>query len=508
MRRREARPSRVAALAALCAALPCPSALGEERASSREEAELLAQLGEARYRLAVFRARRRPARADAERQELLEAARLLDEARRLDGANLRATAFLGLARLEAARLSAAARGGAADSELAPAACEALADFFRLALAGTGEPGLVREVSARLDELAPAGSGGPVSEWWAAWRERAAAAAAPAPGGRLAAIVEKLRCALDARERERAAEELASGPRAGAGPQVIGALAAALREDVSAWVRAAAARSLGALAPEGGDILLAEALENDPSAHARAACAAALALWGKARASGPAACAPAAIAALAKALAQDAPLVAAEAARALGELGGAEGALARALESNSPLVREAASEALRAGAASDELAGAIEKLLSDARPAVRASAAGALAGRIRPRAAALARLTAMLSDPEGEVRFRAALAVANYLAPTEQASHARDDAGSAARTRLESLLGDPDPRVRLAAARHFYVVEGSGRARKELEALARSVAPLRMRPEDTGLVTVGDEAAKALELARDAGGPER
>lgn len=492
----ETAPALVRSALALLATFVMPVARAGERFGPREEAQLLANAGEALYERASLRSERRLV-------EFLEAARFLEEAQRLDPANLKALAFLGLAWLEAAR---------SDAKWLDPAFESLARFFRLA-GGPGSGRLLARVRARLDELCTQGLPAGAAEWWAAWRERVVAAEGSAAyGGELLELVEKMRSSLDALEREWAVEGLTErlasfGETAGTGSSsatlvILSSLEEVLRKDRSERVRAAAARSLGALAPAGREATLAEALRNDPSARVRAACAEALA--GRREPSAEA------VAALLSALQQDTPLVASSAARALGTLGGHYDALVRALESGSPLVREAAAEALAHGrlAKSDdtrtkELTTALIGLLSDHRAPVRAAAALALSGKLR--ATSLPeRLIELLKDPDRDVRYRAALAASNHLTISPQ------DPGELyqrARTGLRALLSDEDPKVRFAAARHLFLAERDGQAHKELERLLGCGVPVGPKADGHSFTTLGEEAQKVLKSVERAGGGE-
>jgi HEAT repeat protein len=354
-------------LAVLCLlSVPVPALC---RSTAREEAELLARAGEARFRLAVLR--RSGGRSAG--AELAEATRSLEEALDLDPANLRALAFLGLARLESARPGPANPG---PFDLAPAR-EPLDEFLKLA---TGSPAqtaraLLQDVAAALDGAL----GGPAGDlaawqiasglWWQSWRERVTAAAeTKLPPTDVVALLEDLRSAPYAWQRERAVERLAESEAEGG--EVAQALAEALRDDPSPWVRAAAGRAFAGLRPRGWDVRLAEALRNDESAWVRRTCAMSLASNGAGE-PGEGTLRPAALEALKAALAKDTPRVAAAAAYSLGAYG-VERELVSALASRSAVVREAAVLAL-GGLDSKEIKAQLRPLLEDFDDRVRFAA---------------------------------------------------------------------------------------------------------------------------------------
>ena len=373
------------------------------RSTAREEAELLARAGEAKFRLAVLR--RSGGRSPG--AELADATRSLEEARDLDPANLRALAFLGLARLESARPG-PANPGPFDLTSARGPLE---EFLKLA---TGSPApttrvLLQDVTAALDEAL----GGPASDlapwqvdsavWWQSWRERVTAAAeTKPPAADVITLLEDLRSAPYAWLRERAVERLAESEAAGG--EVAQAVGEALRDDPSPWVRAAAARALAGLRPRGWDLRLAEALRTDESAWVRRTCAMSLSSKAAGQPHEAAALLPAALRALKAALAEDTPRVAAAAAFALGMLG-VEEELCGALVSPSPLVREAAAKAISRKAAFDRFI----RRSPDALHPSRAEELGVLLG-----------------DPDERVKLAAAIALSS--------------AGDAkAREALESLM---------------------------------------------------------------------
>lgn len=356
------------------------------RSTAREEAELLARAGEVEFRLAVLRA---GDVGGAAGPELAGAMRSLEEARELDGANLRALTFLGLVRLEAGRLG-RGKTPAFDRTAFDSMREPLEELFELS-EGWADPAtreLLHEVKRHLDGAfaAPGASPSEAVTWWREWREAIPGTEKrPASGAELTGYVETLRTSRYAWEREKAIEQIVSRPARG--PGAAEALVKALREDDSPWVRAAAARAIGKpaaagrLRPGGWDLLLAEALKNDSSAWVRRSAASALssdAAWKVGTSSGPddaagqprepAALRPAALGALRAALASDTPRVAAAAARSLGALGG-EKELISALDAPSPLVREAAALALhRLG--SEEIKAKLRSLLKDPDDRVR------------------------------------------------------------------------------------------------------------------------------------------
>ncbi len=369
------------------------------RSTAREEAELLARAGEAEFRLAVLRA---GDAGGAAGPELAGAMRSLEEARELDGANLRALTFLGLVRLEAGRLG-RGKTPAFDRIAFDSMREPLEELFELS-EGWADPAtreLLHEVKRHLDGAfaAPGASPGEAVTWWREWREAIPGTEErPARGAEVTGYVETLRTSRYAWEREKAIEQIVSRPARG--PAAAEALAEALREDDSPWVRAAAARAMGKLRPSGWDLLLAGALMNDSSAWVRRSAASALSSKavrkvgtssgpdaalrsgtlrstsdGAGRPRGPVALRPAALGALRAALASDTPRVAAAAARSLGALG-EEKELVSALDAPSPLVREAAALALRAPV-SEEIKAKLRSLLEDPDDRVRFAAVCAL-----------------------------------------------------------------------------------------------------------------------------------
>lgn len=440
---------------------------------AREQAELLARVGESRYRLALLR----PGRGD-----LNEALRALEEAHELDRANLRALAYLGLARLDAAERGAAARPAI---DAFASAREPLDELFRLS-GGWVDPAtrrLLKDVAAFLDRTLEGERPWPedVRAWWRAWRERLDREKGAAPAGGVLRLVEALRAAPVAWERERAAEELGRLEAAGPGepdeseaPQVTEALATALRGDESPWVRAASSRALAALRPETWDVLVAGALRNDASVWVRRTCAEALGGGNDARVGKPA------HTALVAALETDTPRVAAAAARALGRLGGAEGDLVRALEAPSALVRDEAAEALRLHADDVAVAAKLRPLMDSPAAATRAAALQAIGpgpGRLPDEM--MEKFTLLLADSDPSVRAAAARALFR-----------RDLRGAA--PQLGKLLGDEDMTVRLDAA-DTLLAAGDEAARPVLEEVARSCAPLTVFPNRSDARTVGDAA---------------
>lgn len=462
---------------------------------AREQAELLAQAGEARYRLALLRPRK---------GDLDEALRALEEARALDPANLRALAYLGLARLA----SAAHGRRVLDRELFDSVREPLECLFKLSR-GWADPRmrvLLAEVARALDALLgrdakpdDAGSHG-ARVWWQSWRERVTKAAESAsPGANVMMLVEGLRTSPLAWVREHAAEKLAEKKRKprratsrnepdAARPQaeVVEALAKALREDNSPWVRAAAAKALSTLMPPGWDVRLAEALRNDGSVFVRRTCAEELA--GLRRDGRRAGSSPAVRAALVRALESDTPRVASAAAWSLGALGGSPGKLVQALESESGLIRSMAATALWRSSLEAALSPKILPLLSHERPGVRAAAVFALGtGPGHLPEPVLRRVVVLLDDEETEVRASAATALFNRRVP------------DTARARLRSLLDDRDARVRLSAA-EVLLQSGDEAAKRVLEGLCSSDVPTIIRPDGSEIVTVGEAAREIIEQA--------
>ena len=172
------------------------------RSSAREEAELLARAGEARFRLALLR---RTRVADAGGSELAGAMRSLEEARQLDGANLRALTFLGLVRLEAGRLG-RGKTPAFDRTAFDSMREPLEELFELS-EGWADPAtreLLHEVKRHLDGAfaAPGASPGEAVTWWREWREAIPGTEErPARGAEGTGYVETLRTSRYAWERE-------------------------------------------------------------------------------------------------------------------------------------------------------------------------------------------------------------------------------------------------------------------------------------------------------------------
>jgi HEAT repeat protein len=474
--------SRAAAVAAAALAGLTGRALAAG-ATAREEAALLARAGEAKYRLARLRSREG---GPAGGPELGEALRDLEEARALDPANLAALAWLGLARLEAAK-----RDGprALDREGFDSAREPLEELFRLSR-GWADPatrGILKDVLRALDD-ALAGEGvrpggeprsivlrGEAAAWWSSWREEVARAA---EGGQpvrdVLATIEALRSAPASWERERAVEELAKMEPAP--PEAAAELARALREDGSPWVRAAAARALAALRPEGWDVRLAETLRNDESVWVRRTCARRLhALSGPGRSIG---LPPAARAALIEALEADTPRVASAAAVTLGAFPDTDDALIRALRSPSSLVRSSAATGLaRWGKPPEELIA----LLNDTRSEVRSAAVRTFSRftgfhvwdeEVR------SQLVGLLEDPDPEVRWWAVLALSWDI----------EDAG---RERFVALLEDGDARVRFFAALALLMADrGDQAGLAVIDSLSGCPVPL-CEGGDAGLVTIGD-----------------
>ena len=435
--------------------------------SAREQAELLAQAGEARYRLALLRSRKTDIGPDLER-----ALHALEEACELDPANLRALAYLGLARLESA-----ARGEKPlDREAFDSVRGPLEELFRLSR-GWADPrtrALLGEVARSVDASLAGRDDAPaaVLAWWRSWRGQVTKAAASAPpASNVVTLVEDLRTSPLAWVRERAAEKLAE--REGKPqPGVVEALAKALREDKSPWVRAAAAKALSTLRPAGWDVRLAEVLRNDGSVYVRRTCAKGLARATKAGRP--------VRAALVEALGNDTPRVASASAWSLGALGGAEGELVSAIESPSRLVREAAAAALHLHSDDVVTAEKARPLMESARPDVRAAtlvAVGAGPGYLPDDF--IEKVVFLLTDKDALVRR----AAANVLF--------RRDIRSAEEP-LRRLLADENLLVRLTAA-DTLLAAGDESARPVLKELARSKAPLPFLGHGMKCQTVGEVA---------------
>lgn len=472
--------ARVAAVVAFLLASLClgRAARGAGSPDDRERAELLARVGESRYRLALLR----PGAGD-----LNESLRALEQARDLDPANLRTLGYLGLARVESAARAATA---GPESDAFAAARGPLEELFRLS-SGWIDPAtrrLLANVTAALDEALGGERAAPENAraWWRAWKGRLI----PTPGlpaersaplaGDLLLLVEALRAAPVAWERERAAEGLAgrTPPR----PETIEALALALRGDASPWVRAAAAKALSRLAPAGWDVRFAEALRNDSAVWVRRTCAEALAGNRAGRGAGTAR------AALVSALVLDTPRVASASARALGRLGGAEAELVRALESPSALVRGSAAAALRLHSGAAAIAAKVRPLMDSPSANVRAGALRAIGPGSEPGSVRLPdemreKVGALLADPDAGVRGAAAKVLLR-----------RDVSGL--RGRLRGLFADDAPSVRLAAA-GTLLHAGDESARPVLEELAKSRIPLPSFGSPYGMRTVGDGAKRVL-----------
>ena len=465
----------LACLATLAGLLPSgKAARGAGSPADRVRSDLLARVGEARYRLALLR----PGGGD-----LGESLRALSEARDLDPANLRALGYLGLARFEAATRGAAA--GFEDDAFAEAR-EPLEELFRLS-GGWAAPStreLLADVGAALDRALGDDGAAPENAraWWSAWRKRLVSDQRPAPpAARGLPLVEALRQAPVAWERERAAEELAH--RAPPAPATVEALGVALRVDASPWVRSAAARAIAALAPPGWDVLLADALRNDPSVWVRRTCAEALGadparLRSPERTRG----------ALLGALAGDTARVAAAAARSLGRIGGAGPELVAALESSSPLLRRAAAGALVRHSEAASIAAMARPLLDAGRAEVRAAALRALgSGPGHLPLEMLDRACDLLVDHDARVRG----AAANVFL--------RRDVGGA-HDRLLGLLTDEDLSVRLTAA-EALLAAGDEAALPVLEALAESRIPLTAIDGRGEVSTIGEAARRTLSERR-------
>ncbi len=442
---------------------------------ARDEAELLAQAGEARYRLALLRPHKTDPGPDLE-----AALRALEESCELDPANLRALAYLGLARLESA-----ARGGKPfDREAFDSVRGPLEDLFRLSR-GWADPrtrALLGEVARSVDASLAGMDDAPadVLGWWQSWRGRVIRTAKSAPpASNVVTLVEDLRTSPLAWVRERAAEKLSE--RTGRlQPGVVEALAKALREDSSPWVRAAAAKALSTLRPAGWDVRLAEALRNDGSVFVRRRCARGFCNIPVSHSPPKPRLEKVVRAALVGALLSDTPRVAAVAALTLGKFGEAEDELLQALESSSSIVRSAASGGLSSLARGKKVLGRLVELLSDEQPGIRL-----VAVRTMPRACDVSegiqeKIAERLSD--SDARIRAAAAWKFY---------GRDGPSTEVQARIEKLLQDDDPRVRLAAA--SVLGKTNHAARRVLESLRSSEVPIGT----AGAWTVGGTARTIL-----------
>ncbi len=470
---------RAAAFLLACAAagMSGRAAAGEPpRRSARKEADLLARAGEARYRLALLR---------SGGDDLERAVRALEEARGLDPANLRALAYLGLARLALA----ARDDGAPDREGLDSAREALSDLFKLSR-GWADPQtrlLLKEVARALDAAL---GGGEVTlddgkspearTWWRSWRGQVTKAAASAPpGAGVATLVEDLRASPLAWVRERAAEKL--GERKGKlQPGVVEALGLALRGDKSAWVRAAAVKAFAALRPPGWDVRLAEALQNDDSVFVRRTCAREFGSIHVSHSPPKRPLDKTVRAALVKALLSDTPRVAAAAARTLGKFEEAEDELLRALESPSSRVRGAASGGLASWAREKKVLDRLVELLSDKQPGIRLVALRTLPPARDVSEHIWQKILERLADSDPLVRATAA-----------DKFYDTNGLSAEARPRIEKLLQDDDPRVRLAAA--SVLGKTNDAARRVLESLRSSEVPTGA----AGSSTVGTRARTIL-----------
>jgi HEAT repeat protein len=465
--------------------------------NARDEAELLARAGEARYRLALLRSRKTDPDPDP---DLAAALRALEEARELDPANLRALAYLGLARLESA-----ARGGKPlDPEAFDPVRGPLEELFKLSR-GWADPrtrALLAEVARSVDASLAGRDDAPadVLGWWKSWRERVTKTARSAPpAAGVVTLIEDLRTSPLAWVRERAVEKLAereAKPRPAASrsgtdatppePGVVEALGKTLREDKSPWVRAAAAKALSTLMPPGWDIRLAEALRNDASVFVRRTCAEGLAGLPDHIGRGPG-LSGAVREALLGSLASDTPRVAAMAALMLGQLGGSEKDLVGAIESPASLVRDAASEALRLHAEDAEISGMLTPLFSHGDARVRAAALCALGtGPDHLPDQTRGKVVALLGDPEATVRADAAIALFGRVPDS-------------AVVRLRGLLEDDELSVRLAAA-HALLAKEQKTALPVLEKLADSKVPLVSlggHPGEPGITTIGEAAGRII-----------
>jgi len=444
---------------------------------ARGQAELLAQAGEARYRLALLRSRKTDPGPDP---DLKSALRALEEACELDPANLSALAYLGLARLESA-----ARGGKPfDREAFDSVRGPLEELFRLSR-GWADPrtrALLGEVARSVDASLAGMDDAPadVLGWWQSWRGRVTRTAKSAPpASNVVTLVEDLRTSPLAWVRERAAEKL-SESTGKLQPGVVEALAKALREDKSPWVRAAAAKALSTLRPGGWDVRLAEALRNDESVWVRRICARKLvALSG----AGRSVKLPARVgSALVDALAQDTPRVASAAAVTLGSFPDTDAPLIRAMQSTSSLVRMSAATGLSRWGKPPER---VVELLGDPRPGVRAAATMTFHGFAGFHVwddEVHARLVGLLEDPDAEVRKWAALAFGGRVQ-------------KAARERFLALLKDEDPGVRFCTA---LVVMSANKDDEAALTAMRSLANSQVLLDATATAgTIGDQAKGIL-----------
>ncbi|MHC4202710.1 MAG: HEAT repeat domain-containing protein, partial [Planctomycetota bacterium] len=300
-----------------------------------------------------------------------------------------------------------------------------------------------------------------------------------PASNVVTLVEDLRTSPLAWVRERAAEKL-SGRTGKPQPGVVEALALALREDDSPWVRAAAAKALAELKPEGWDVRLAEALRNDGSVFVRRTCAKGFRSIHVSHSPPKPRLDKVVRAALVGALLSDTPRVAAAAAGTLGKFKEGEDELLQALESFSSMVRRAASGALSSLARGKKVLGRLVELLSDERPGM-----SLLALQTMPRACDVSehiqeKIAERLSAPDARVRAAAAWKFCGHNSPSTEVQ-----------ARIEKLLQDADPRVRLAAASALGKTDDA--ARKVLESLKDSAAPTGV----AGSSTVGRRARMIL-----------
>ena len=282
------------------------------------------------------------------------------------------------------------------------------------------------------------------------------------------LVERLRTSGVAAARRAAAERLAGRDCLAA----VSYLAEALRTDASSWVRAECARSLGRLSDPAAEPGLAAALTADRSAACRREAATALG-----RVAGRAS-----LPVLLRALADRSAAVAAAAARSLGRrrAAAASGPLTAALSARSETLRRAAAGALGRLAAEGRLAAPdlarIRAVAARGNGPKRAAALLALADADSSAAEKL--LPAALGSAEIAVR-RAACEAAARLATRGGGLEA------GVIKRLAALAGSRDPAVRFGAA------AAVARARKGRPAGRRGLLTLAALLGDLRAIAWGD-----------------